>query len=182
MLSVLDDAKTYSQLDPTGFGHRLHTFSDQCMQAWRQVREFKLPDEYDGVSRVLFLGVGGSAISGDLLMDLASLEKTIPMSVHRDYGLPSFVDDKTLVLAMSYSGNTAETISGCLNGITCGAKLVVITSGGRLAEEAQRADIPCFKITSMLDPTNVTVNSNVAIKTPNIVIPLVAMYRFRLNE
>jgi glucose/mannose-6-phosphate isomerase len=60
---------------------------------------FKTPRSYSNIDRVVILGMGGSAIGGDLLNSLASLESKTPISVCRDYNLPQFVDSKTLASA-----------------------------------------------------------------------------------
>jgi glucose/mannose-6-phosphate isomerase len=58
--------------------------------------------------------------------------------VHRDYDLPAWVDDKTLVIGASYSGNTEETISGFTQAMRADCKRLVISTGGRLSELAAR--------------------------------------------
>jgi glucose/mannose-6-phosphate isomerase len=92
------------------------------------------------------LGMGGSAIGGDLVRSLISEDSKIPVIVHRDYGLPAFVDENTLLIASSYSGNTEETLSGFEPALKTGAKKLAITTGGKLMQMAQTHNIPVFKI------------------------------------
>ena len=107
----LDNASVYRQFDKSGMLGHLHGFPEQCQKAWEKVLKFELPREYAKISNVVILGMGGSAIGGDIVRRLALAESKVPVWVHRDYGLPAFVDESTLVIASSYSGNTEETLS-----------------------------------------------------------------------
>ncbi len=66
--------------------------------------------EHDDVANVLVLGMGGSGIAGDLLAAVAGPFMPVPVVVHKGYEPPSFVDRSTLVIAVSFSGNTEETL------------------------------------------------------------------------
>jgi glucose/mannose-6-phosphate isomerase len=94
---------------------------------------------------VVVLGMGGSAIGGDLVRSLFSSKKKI-IFVSRDYDLPAFVDEKTLVIASSYSGNTEETLSAFSQALQKKCKKLVMTTGGRLKELAEDAKVPVFLI------------------------------------
>jgi glucose/mannose-6-phosphate isomerase len=96
--------------------------------------------------------MGGSAIGGDLVRSLAMSEAKVPVIVHRDYGLPAFVDERTLVIASSYSGNTEETLSGFEPALKTGARMLAMTTGGRLAQLAEANSIPVFRIEYKAQP------------------------------
>jgi glucose/mannose-6-phosphate isomerase len=85
-------------------------------------------------ANIVICGMGGSAIGGDLAYSLLREELPVPIFVIRDYNLPSFVSRNTLFYAISYSGNTEETISAYKEAKTRGARRVVISSGGKLKE------------------------------------------------
>ncbi|MBI4440500.1 bifunctional phosphoglucose/phosphomannose isomerase [Candidatus Woesearchaeota archaeon] len=100
-----------------------------------------------GINKIIVAGMGGSAISGDILALL--MEKSgIPVFVVRDYSLPSFADDKTLVFAVSYSGETEETLSAVEDAKSKGCSIIGITSGGTLSEKCGRV----IRIPSGLSP------------------------------
>ena len=103
-------------------------------------------------SSIVFCGLGGSAISGDLLVDYLSGELSIPFIVVRGYNLPAGVNKDTLIIISSYSGNTEETISCFNQALKKNCKIVVITSGGIIAEEAEKNKIPEIKIKSGFQP------------------------------
>ena len=148
----LDDVKIYQQNDPEGMLARIKELPMQCRQAWQAAMNFKLPADYAGVDKVIILGMGGSAIGGDLVRSLVQSEAKIPVIVHRDYGLPAFVDDKTLVIASSYSGNTEETLSGFEPALKTKAKKLAMTTGGKVQELAEANNIPVFKIEYKAQP------------------------------
>ncbi|MGI2335786.1 MAG: bifunctional phosphoglucose/phosphomannose isomerase [Dehalogenimonas sp.] len=140
---ILDQTETYERLDPEGMGQRIRELPETILNAWNQAAEFELP-EYQGIDKVLVLGMGGSAIGGDLVRRLLMGESKAQISVLRDYDLPAWVDANTLVVASSYSGNTEETISGFEQALASPARKLVITTGGRLLELALEHDIPAF--------------------------------------
>src|SRR4030042_2442093 len=107
----LDGPQIYKQSAPANMLGQLHGLPQQCLAAWHKALEFKLPRDYRDVDKVVILGMGGSAMGGDLVRSLVSSESKPIIFVNRDYDLPAFVDDRTLVIASSYSGNTEETLS-----------------------------------------------------------------------
>jgi glucose/mannose-6-phosphate isomerase len=142
----LDDLLIYRRLDAAGMLDHMHQFPEQCRLAWEKVLRFALPPEYSPVDKVVILGMGGSAIGGDIARRLALTESRVPVWVHRDYGLPPFVDRNTLLIASSYSGNTEETLSAFTASLKTPAKKLAITAGGRLKKMAEKEGIPVFVI------------------------------------
>jgi glucose/mannose-6-phosphate isomerase len=148
----LDDLNLYQRQDPDGMLARIKELPMQCRQAWQAAMDFRLPADYKNIDKVIILGMGGSAIGGDLVRSLVLEESRIPVIVHRDYGLPAFVDDKTLVIASSYSGNTEETLSGFEPALKTKAKKLAMTTGGRVEELAEASNVPVFKIDYKAQP------------------------------
>jgi glucose/mannose-6-phosphate isomerase len=148
----LDDLSVYRQNDPDNMLARIKELPVQCLQAWQSVVDFNLPSDYSDVDKVIILGMGGSAIGGDLVRSLALAESKIAVVVHRDYGLPAFVDERTLVIASSYSGNTEETLSGFELSLKTGAKKLVMTTGGKLGELAGANNLTVYRIDYKAQP------------------------------
>lgn len=88
--------------------------------------------------QVLFVGIGGSGIGGRLIIDLFSQFMNIPLQLNPNYIVPNWVDEHTLVIASSYSGNTEETISCIHQAKESGATIAVVSSGGQALEIANR--------------------------------------------
>lgn len=148
----LDNASVYRQFDKSGMLNHLHGFPEQCQKAWEKVLKFELPREYSTISNVVIVGMGGSAIGGDIARQLALAESKLPVWVHRDYGLPAFVDASTLVIASSYSGNTEETLSAFTESLRTPARKLAITSGGKLKHLAENEGIPVFVVDYQAPP------------------------------
>ena len=91
-------------------------------------------------SGVLFIGMGGSAASGDFISSLSDYEGAVPIRCHRGYDLPNWWTKEWLVVATSYSGNTEETLSACEQAIKKDATIVVISSGGILSGMCELSD------------------------------------------
>ena len=164
----LDDPMIYRQIDKLGMLSHLHDFPEQCQQAWGKIMRFDLPPEYKEIEGVIILGMGGSAIGGDIVRRLALAESKTPIWVHRDYGLPPFIASNTLVIASSYSGNTEETVSAFTQSLKTKAKKLVLTTGGRLKQLAEREGIPVFVIDYQAPPRAAF---------PHSFIPLVGIFQ-----
>lgn len=123
----------------------------QASDAWNnKINLSKL--KKDKFSSIVFCGLGGSAISGDLLCDYLSGELEIPFLVTRGYNLPKFANENTLVIISSYSGYTEETISCFEQALQKNSKIVVITSGGKIGAIAERNSIPIIIIQAGFQP------------------------------
>jgi glucose/mannose-6-phosphate isomerase len=143
-MSNLDNSELYQQYDPQGMLTCLHDMPELCQRAWQMAADFKLPASYQEIDKVVILGMGGSAIGGDLVRTLVTAETRLPVLVCRDYDLPAFVDNRTLVIASSYSGNTEETLSAFEQALKTEAKKMAITTGGKLKSLAEEKGIPVF--------------------------------------
>jgi glucose/mannose-6-phosphate isomerase len=140
----LDAANIYQRFDPSNMIERIGDFPKQCLQAWQGAINLPLPPDYCNVDKVVILGMGGSAIGGDLVHSLAMTQSKTTVLVHRDYHLPRLVDEGTLVIASSYSGDTEETLSAFSQAIHTPAKKLAITTGGKLQNLAAENGIPVF--------------------------------------
>lgn len=97
-------------------------------------------------AKVLYCGMGGSAISGDILGQIAQSRSRIHWTVNRTSRLPEWVDSKTVVILSSYSGNTQEVLSIFRQAVARKAHFLVVASGGDLAAAALKNKIPFFRL------------------------------------
>ena len=148
----LDDPQVYKQYDSEGMLTHLHEMPKLCQQAWQMAMRFDLPQDYAEVSKVVILGMGASAIGGDLVSNLVASEAKLPILVHRDYNLPAFIDSKTLVIASSYSGMTEEILSSFEQALETNSKKLVITTGGKLKIMAEARNVPVFSFDYKAQP------------------------------
>jgi glucose/mannose-6-phosphate isomerase len=145
-MGPLDDLAYFRRLDPEGMLERIAEFPAQVQVAWDNAGRFPWPSAPEGLQNVVVAGMGGSAIAGELLADLAVESSPVPILVHRNYGLPAYVGARSLVIASSYSGNTEETLDATREALARGATVVGLASGGELAGLAAQAGFPCFTI------------------------------------
>jgi glucose/mannose-6-phosphate isomerase len=140
--AVIESVERIRAADPDDMLRRIKDLPTQVRDAWAIAGKATLPPAYADVRNITVAGMGGSAIGGDLALALLADELKIPTMVHRDYGLPAFVGRDSLVIVSSYSGNTEETLSGFEEARKRGAKILAITTGGKLAELARASNYP----------------------------------------
>jgi glucose/mannose-6-phosphate isomerase len=151
-MAGLNDLEAISTLDREGMRLLIHRFPEQCRQGWETGGTLEIPSGHRNVDKVILVGTGGSAIVGDALADLCAAESGPLVVTHRDYNLPAWADERTMVIFSSYSGGTEETVSGFKEAKERGLRAIVLTSGGALAKEAAAASMPVFPITIKAPP------------------------------
>ena len=122
----------------------IEEFPQQCKSALGLAKGVSVSGK---INKIIIAGMGGSAVGGDLLR-LYLHDSKIPIMTVRDYHLPNFVDKDTLVFAVSYSGNTEETLSAFEDARNKKANIIAVTSGGKLAAMAKKV----IRIPSGLQP------------------------------
>ena len=131
----------------------LEDFPAQCEEAVRIAKGYPIDiARYESIHQVVICGMGGSAAGGDLLKSYLQGEAKVPIEVNRGYALPQYVGKNTLVFAISYSGNTEETLSAYRDGLSRSARIIAITSGGKLKEFCEKDGIDLLKITGGMPP------------------------------
>jgi glucose/mannose-6-phosphate isomerase len=148
--TVLDDPAAMRRADPSGVLAAVASFPAQVADGWRISRSLEL--SWDRPRSVALLGMGGSAIGGDLVKGIWSDRLSVPLEVVRGYDLPAWVGSDTLVIASSYSGSTEETISAFTAALERRCPVAVITTGGPLGEVARRAALPLATFTGAGSP------------------------------
>jgi glucose/mannose-6-phosphate isomerase len=142
----LDKYSRFGKLDPNNMLDRIGELPRQCRAAWTLVQKATLPPNYSAVRHVVVVGMGGSAIGGALLRGLVAGECAVPITVVRGYTLPAFVQGPDyLVIGCSYSGNTEETLAAFGAGLERGARLVAVTTGGKLTTMMRERGLPLVR-------------------------------------
>ena len=90
------------------------------------------------IQNIVITGLGGSGIGGTIIAETLLDKLMVPVVVNKDYFLPAFVNENTLLIVSSYSGNTEETVEAMQQAITKKAQIVCITSGGKILELAKQ--------------------------------------------
>jgi glucose/mannose-6-phosphate isomerase len=155
---TLDEKDAIMALDPCGSFQDELDFADNLKKAIKNVKALDLPKQlrigrrtvrYADVDKVVFAGMGGSAIAGDVVKDWADGISRVPMEAVRGYHLPAYVDEDTLVFLVSYSGDTEETLSCMLDAAKKGCKIVCISSDGAMQRTAKELKLPILGLPRM---------------------------------
>jgi glucose/mannose-6-phosphate isomerase len=139
---VLEDVAAIKRRDPGSMLDKINRFADQMDASWKLSRALELPERHRAASAVAVLGMGGSAVCGDLVRAIFGDRLTVPIVSVRDYELPAWVGPTTLVVAVSHSGATEETLAALGTALERRAPVAVITTGGPLGEVATRVNLP----------------------------------------
>lgn len=106
---------------------------------------------------IVLAGMGGSALAADMIHVLTAGWLYAPLEVVKEYELPGYVGEETLVIALSHSGNTEETLSCYAHAREKGCTVAVLSTGGKLAECAVRDTVPHVRVPSGAQPRMSTV-------------------------
>jgi glucose/mannose-6-phosphate isomerase len=138
MSHSLDDLGFVTRLDPKGMYRLTCEFPQQCREALEIARKAELSELALQTEVVALAGLGGSAAGGDIAKALFEAHAGAAFVVCRDYHVPNYMGVGDIVFVSSYSGNTEETLSAYASAKHMGSKIVVLTSGGKLAELAEK--------------------------------------------
>ncbi|MBU0952913.1 MAG: hypothetical protein KKA90_00615 [Nanoarchaeota archaeon] len=117
-------------------------FPDQCTQAAKQT--ISLSFTKDDITAIVCVGMGGSGMPASLIKD--AFDVSLPVLVIKDEVLPAFADEKTLLIPVSYSGNTYETLAVFKEGLNRGCKIAGVTSGGELLRLLEEHNLPFVRV------------------------------------
>ncbi len=147
--ALLDDKDLISALDKSGMLRVVESAPTQILDTYKASISVDVKKSYDGI---VFAGMGGSAIAGDIVSNLFydSIKKSI--YVNRGYFLPAGLSSNSLFIAISYSGETEETLSSLKEAETRGMAIVCISSGGKLKEIAMAKKYPLVDLPSGYQP------------------------------
>ena len=134
---------------------------NQIEEAVELAQGFDLQTDIENISNILFVGMGGSAIGGDLVKSVTEAESTIPVNVVRNYFLPAWTDKTTLVIISSYSGNTEESISAYHDAKKRGCRIICAGTGGEIGRLAESNKNPFLDLPKGLPPRGAIAYSSV---------------------
>lgn len=136
-MEILDNANVLAQRDPE---NTLNVIAEEWKQVALNLTINNIPSTLKPVKNIVIAGMGGSGLASDMVKDW--LDLPVPSEVVKGYDLPGYINEDTLVVASSFSGNTEETLSALEQAFERNAQIVVITKGGKLLEHAQSHGLP----------------------------------------
>ena len=134
----IDDIKVIEKVDQARMRDILTGFGQQLRQAFQLGKNLALSPNPGRIKNIVFCGMGGSAIGAEIISAYLRNQTKASIYINRDYSLPRFVDRNCLVILISYSGNTEETLSAYEQARKIGSKIIVLSSGGRLVDLAKK--------------------------------------------
>jgi glucose/mannose-6-phosphate isomerase len=168
----LDDLDLVARLDPSGMIDAVDHFSDPLIaREYQSERELRMGGF--GFRSLVLMGMGGSASAGDVVLDWLRSRLRVPAFVHREPSLPAFVNSKTLFVAISYSGETIETLAALKAAKARRARLIGIGTGGKLATLCDRYRAPFLQVDTTVAPraalTQLVVATSIALESLGVV-------------
>ena len=145
----LDQHWAFGDVDPLDALGDLEVAAGQ----WAAAGELAVPAlDLDGVDHVVLTGMGGSGISSDIVAELGAARLPVPLIVHKGYGLPAYVGPRSLLVAVSCSGDTEETRLAAETALERGARLFAVARGGKLGELCHDRGLPWVRIATTCPP------------------------------
>jgi glucose/mannose-6-phosphate isomerase len=151
-MTDLDDPQAIRLSDPQGMLDAVLGFPRDCRSAYDSARLAEGLPAVGDVSSVTFCGMGGSAVSGDVVRSVFLERLGMPVEVNRSPVLPEHCNSRSLVVCSSYSGNTAETLASFRTALARGCRVLVVTSGGTIADEAEEAGAGIVRVPQGYQP------------------------------
>ena len=143
---ILDDLSEMKRIDKSDMLSFCVEATKLCQKAVKLAQAVQI--EYSKPQTIIVAGMGGSAIGGELLKDWTRDRIDVPIEVCREYSLPAYADERTLVFVVSYSGRTEEALSVFLDAIKRNCMTFCISSGGKLLEFAEKLKLPYLQVPS----------------------------------
>lgn len=148
----LDQPQNFGDFDKNNMIGHIQDLPDQIEQAWEDMQRFTVPTPYIQVKNVVILGMGGSGMGGSIARTLGLKVSKVPIEVVNDYHLPAYIGSDSLVIGISYSGQTEETLMAFQEAGKKKAKLIAITTGAGIAAMASRFKAPTYIINYGSEP------------------------------
>ncbi len=147
---LLDDMEKIRSVDKDG----MLNFCIDAPKHYRTAAELakKIKVDFPQPDNIIVVGMGGSAIGGDLLKDYVRNKLSVPIEVNREYFLPEYANKKTLVLLMSYSGDTEESLASFLDAFRRQCMIFCVTSGGAVLKYAKKHEVPHLIVPAGMPP------------------------------
>jgi len=147
---VLDDIAEIRKIDKNNMLSYIENIAEHYKMARKNSDAISV--NYPYPSNIIIAGMGGSAIGGEILQNWVKDKINVPLEVIRAYSLPAYANFQSLVLVLSYSGETEESLSVFLDALKKGCMIYCISSGGNLIKHAKRLGVPHLMVPSGMPP------------------------------
>lgn len=141
-----------TMLDKSDMAGAITEFPNQIKESFSIMTTWKAQREYRNIENIMVLGMGGSAIGGDVAKVLAQNTNSVSIVINRSYNIPAWVGSNTLILASSYSGETEETLNAFAQCKERNCPMIVLSTGGAITDYAGKYDLDIIPIPSGYQP------------------------------
>lgn len=155
MPTILDSREELQKNDPKLALRSIEQLGSQVKQIWDLASGLQLDSSYESIINVVVAGMGGSAYGTHVITSVFKDQLTVPVTVVPDYTVPAYVNEKTLVLVSSYSGSSEETLAAAQDAHQKGAKIIGLTSGGKLGAWLLEQGYPFIQFDGSFNPCGV---------------------------
>lgn len=152
MKNMLDNLAIIKKLDKSNQAELIGALGKQLEYGWKNTAPIKIPSSYIKTKNTTLCGMGGSAIGADMVTALPAEYIAQPIQVIRNYDLPKYINKDSLIIIISYSGNTEETISCLKQAQTKKAKIITMAKNGKVERAAKKYNYPFFKVPDAVIP------------------------------
>ncbi len=150
---IIDSKEKIAEIDVENVLGSIQALADQIKQAWDTTQQLEL-NLKDPIANITVAGMGGSGLGADVVQHAYRDQLKVPFTIINDYQLPEYVNQKSLVILSSYSGNTEEVLSCAQQAQQKKAQILVITQGGKLAKLADQHEYGAYYMQTDHNPSN----------------------------
>ncbi|OAN64124.1 bifunctional phosphoglucose/phosphomannose isomerase [Balneola sp. EhC07] len=141
-----------NKVDSENMWDLISNFPKHWKEVMKLTEDVELNIDRSRIKNICFAGMGGSAIGADLIRAYSLKSCPYPVQVNRHYEIPNYIDESTLFIACSFSGNTEETLSALNSAMAKGAQIIGVTSGGELKKQAIEHEFDYIQIPGGMPP------------------------------
>lgn len=152
MKNVLDSKEEFTKIDKSNMISNVDNFAPMAKEAIGILDKISINLHKKDFNKIVISGMGGSAISADIVNSVLANQIDIPIFIIRNYDIPKFTDKNTLFIIISYSGNTEEALSVFKHAREINGKIITITSGGKIEKLLVANSHTIIKIPGGLPP------------------------------
>lgn len=151
---IMSNSETHTQLDPQRMLQSIDMLSQQVRHAWESVKQTTITPPQQEIHLIVLFGMGGSALGMHIVQSLFADQLTVPIQIVNGYTIPTYVNEHTLVILSSYSGNTEEVMKVAQHITERTSHIVVMTAGGALEKFKHAHQFPGYVIEPTYNPCN----------------------------
>jgi len=143
-MTILDNIKEIKKLDKSNLLGSVQQLGLQLKQTRKELKDLQIPQNYQNINNIVVNGMGGSRLGARVAQRLFEDRLKVPIYPIGSYQLPAFVNNKTLLIISSYSGNTEEPLKTVNQAFKRKAKILVFSQNGRLTKIAKQKKLPGY--------------------------------------